>query len=221
MNFPNAIQKPGIAPSYTPVQQAGKTAPAAPKTVIEAAQAESLSLGERIVHGSVQATKAAAIPAAIAATAGLIASDPQYAGLAALAGPALGVLGAGAAGLLIGGTANALGAGKAASTTGGALAGATAGWALNNTANPKFRLISAGAGAVIGGVAGYAGSGAKMEGNVMLNNFAGAGVGLVATTGVALLMSHSTELSLIANLAIVAGGVAGFSVANEMQKYNF
>lgn len=219
MNFPTAVNKTPIA-GLQPVQQtpqASQTAPAA-KTVVEAAKADSLSLGERVIHGSVQASKAAAIPAMIASTAGLIASDPDYAGLAMLAGPAIGVLGAGAAGLFIGGTANALGAGKATSTSGGALAGAAAGWALNNTASPKMRMISAGAGAVIGGLAGYAGSGAHIKGDKMLNNFAGAGVGLVAASALSLAVSRGKDMGAVATLATLAAGAAGFATVNHLQK---
>lgn len=217
MNSPALVNKNQVPQSFQPVPPASAETPKA-KTIAQAAKADSLSLGERFIHGSVQATKAAAIPTVITATAALIASDPDYAGLAVLAGPGIGIMGASAAGFLIGGTANALGAGKATSTTGGAMAGAAAGWALNNTGSPKSRLISAGAGAIIGGISGFAGSGAKIKGDKLMNNLAGASVGLVVSAALSVAVSRGKDVGAAGMLLTLAAGAAGFATVNHLQK---
>lgn len=217
MNFPTKVQSSTATQSFTPVQQTAKADKPA-VTVVEAGKADSLGFGERFVHGTVQGAKAAAIPAMVAATAGLIASDPDYAGLAMLAGPAIGILGAGGAGLIVGGTANALGANKATATLGGAAAGAAAGWALNNTSSPKVRMLTAGAGAIIGGASGYAGSGARISGDKLINNFAGGTAGAVAAAGLAIALSGGKDLGGLANLAVFAAGAGGFALTHQLQK---
>lgn len=171
--------------------------------------------GERFFSGAVQGTKAAAIPATIAAAAGLAMSDPANANLAVLIAPGVGLLGASAAGLVVGGTANLLGAGKGTATLGGAAAGAAAGWALNNTGTPQSRLLSAGAGAIIGGVSGFAGSGAKLEDN-QLNRMIGGAVGLVGTAGLALALSGGKDVGAWGALLSIGGGAAGYAAVKAL-----
>ena len=211
------INQPSALQSVTPASQPAPAAKPA-KTVIEAAQADSLNVGERFLHGSVQGTKAAAIPAMVAGTASLVMMDPDYAQFGLLIGPAVGLMGAGLAGAVVGGTANALGAGKATAVTGGAMAGAATGWALSNTSTPKWRMMSAGAGAVIGGAAGYAGSGAKIEGHKMLNSAAGGVAGLMLSASVAAVLSRGKDISGLAHLAIMATGAASFYATHQLQK---
>jgi hypothetical protein len=214
-----------VIPTQVPsAAQSQSSAKPVPKTTTENAGLDELSLssplkaaGQRFVAGAVNGAKAAAIPTILVATGSLIASDPDYAGLAILAGPSIGLLGAGAAGLVVGGTANVLGAGKTTSTLGGAAAGAAAGWALNNLGSPKARLISAGMGAAIGGATGFAASGAKLEATD-LNKGIGAVVGMVGVAGVSLALSRGKDMSAWGMLLTVAGGVGGYQAVKALSQ---
>jgi hypothetical protein len=218
MQIQNPASPIQTSPALNTAQAAPVNAAVEKKTEAGKDSLDALSLsgaGQRFVAGAINGTKGAAIPAAVAMTASLIASDPNYAGLAILAGPAVGLIGAGAAGLVIGGTANALGAGKTASTLSGAAAGAATGWALNNLGSPKTRLLTAGMGAAVGAAAGFTASGAKLENNE-LNRGIGAVVGLVAASGVAIALSGGKDVNAWGMLLSVAGGVGGYQAVKQL-----
>lgn len=178
--------------------------------------------GQRFVEGSIEATKAVALPAAVGGAIALAASEPMARGLGVLAGSAVGLIGAAATGLIVGGTANALGAGKATSTSGGALAGAAAGFFLNNTGSIKSRIITAGIGATIGGIAGYNGSGAKLEGDPALNAWTGVMVGLTGGAILGAAASGFKEPGVAATWASIGlsigGAIGGAEAAAQIQE---
>lgn len=216
MNVPAQVSNQSSLQEFKPVATAPKASHSG-KTIAQAAQADSLSFGDKLIHGSVQSAKAAVIPTVLVTAAALIASDPSAAGLAIFASPGLGVLGASAAGLMIGSVANGLGANKPLSATGGIIAGGAAGFALNKTGSAKARLMSAGAGAVIGGVAGYAGSGAKIDGNKLMNVGLGVCMGLVATAALSMAISRGKDINAAGTLITLAAAGAGGALVARTQ----